>query len=123
VVIADRSPHFRETLRRVLCETSCAVVGEAGTLRDALRLVRRSGPEVVLLDVDLVIDQPARRLGRMVENLPGLTVIVLLNEDLPGYRQSIGERWGYGCVAKEHAESELPLALPGREIGHRANRS
>jgi hypothetical protein len=47
----------------------------------------------------------------------------MLNEDLPGYRQSIAERWGYRCVAKERAETELPQALPGREIKQRANRS
>ena len=122
-IIADRSPHFRETLRRVLCESSCAVIGEAGTLRDALRLVRTASPEVVLLDVDLVMDQPARRLRRMAENLPGLTIVVLLNEDLPGYRRSIADRWGYDCVAKEHAETELPLTLPGREVSRGASRS
>jgi DNA-binding NarL/FixJ family response regulator len=123
VVIADRSDHFRETLRRVLSRSSCAVVGEAATLRDALRLVRTTNPRLVLLDVGLVIDQPARRLRRIADNLAGVTIVVLLNEDLPGYRQSITERWGYQCVAKENAETELPPMLTGRSIGQRAGRS
>jgi DNA-binding NarL/FixJ family response regulator len=111
-VIADRSPHFRETLRRVLDQSrGIAVAGEAGTLRDALRLVRRTGARLVLLDIQLVMGQPAARLRRIVERLPGLSVIVLLDEDLPGYRSAIAERWGYECVSKESAASALPLAL------------
>lgn len=112
-VIADRSAHFRETLRRVLDQSCLArVVGEAGTLRDALRLVRRTGARLVLLDIQLVMGQPAGRLRRIADSLPGLSVIVLLDEDLPGYRRSIADRWGYACIAKESAASELPLSLP-----------
>jgi DNA-binding NarL/FixJ family response regulator len=113
-VIADRSAHFRETIRRVLDQSrGVAVAGEAATLRDALRLVRHTGARLVLLDIQLVMGQPAARLRRIVERLPGLSVIVLLDEDLPGYRSAIAERWGYECISKESAASALPRALPG----------
>ena len=122
-VIADRSAHFRETLRRVLDGSRGAtVVGEAGTLRDALRLVRRSGAGLVLLDIQLVMDQPAGRLRRIVERLPGLSVIVLLDEDLPEYRHAIADRWGYVCIAKESAASELPLSLRAVKAAHSSGR-
>jgi DNA-binding NarL/FixJ family response regulator len=112
VVVADHSDHFRETLLRVMNQMSdAAVVGEAANLRDALHVVRRTGAGVVLLDVDLAMNQPAARLRRLAGAFPDLKVIVLLNEDLPGYRQAISERWGYACVAKERAETELPIAL------------
>jgi DNA-binding NarL/FixJ family response regulator len=112
VVIADGCAHFRETLRRVLSHgPDTRICGEAGSLRDALRLVRASEAEVVLLDVDLVMNQPPGRLRRIANAFPDLRVIVLLNEDLPEYRRAIAERWGYRCVAKERAESELPDAL------------
>jgi DNA-binding NarL/FixJ family response regulator len=121
VVVADRSPHFRETLRRVLAQNpGTAVVAEAGTLRDALRLVRETGARFVILDIQLVMDQPAARLRRIVERLPGLQVVVLLDEDLPGYRLAIAERWGYSCVAKESVASELPGVLP--TAAHKAHR-
>lgn len=111
-VIADRSAHFRETLRRVLDQSARAtVVGEAGSLRDALRLVRKTGARLVLLDIQLVMRQPAGRLRRIVERLPGLSVIVLLDDDLPDYRRAIADRWGYACVGKESAASDLPNAL------------
>jgi hypothetical protein len=66
----------------------------------------------VLLDIQLVMDQPAARLRRIAERMPGLQVVVLLDEDLPGYRRAIAERWGYACVAKESVASELPGVLP-----------
>ncbi len=113
VVIADRRPHFRETLRRVLEQrTQAAVAGEADTLHAALRIVRSTGANVVLLDIDLVMGQPAGRLRTIADSLPGLTVIVLLSEDSPGYRRAIADRWGYACVAKDRAESELLQVLP-----------
>ena len=113
VVIADRRPHFRETLRRVLAQrTQAAVAGEADTLHSALRIVRSTGANVVLLDIDLVIGQPVGRLRAIADNLPGLMVIVLLSEDSPEYRRAIADRWGYACVAKDRAESELLQVLP-----------
>ena len=113
VVIADRRPHFRETLRRVLVQrTQAAVAGEAGTLHSALRVVRNTDANVVLLDIDLVMGQPTGRLRSIADNLPGLTVIVLLSEDSPEYRRAIADRWGYACVAKDRAESELLQVLP-----------
>jgi DNA-binding NarL/FixJ family response regulator len=112
VVIADRNAHMRETLRRVLVQTGHDhSVQEAANFRDALRAVRDTGAWLVLLDVDLVMNQPVARLRRIVNGFPALRVVVLLNEDLPEYRLAIADRWGYHCVSKDHAESELPDAL------------
>jgi len=123
-VIADRSAHFRETLRRVLDQSHrAAVAGEAGTLRDALRLVRRTGARLVLLDIQLVMGQPAGRLRRIADKLPAVTVIVLLDDDLPEYRTAIADRWGYACISKESAASELPRAIPALLAGHNPRRS
>jgi DNA-binding NarL/FixJ family response regulator len=119
-VIADSCGHFRETLRRVLVqERESAIIYEAATLREALHVVRNNGAGVALIDVDLVMNQPAARLRRIVAALPGLRVVVMLNEDLPGYRRAIAERWGYDCIVKESAVAEIPTVLYGR-APHRA---
>jgi DNA-binding NarL/FixJ family response regulator len=113
---------MRETLRRVLAQTGDDYrVHEAANFRDALRSVRSTGARLVLLDVELVMNQPAARLRRIVDGFPGLRVVVLLNEDLPEYRHAIAERWGYRCVSKDHAESELPEALATGSITSRAS--
>src|SRR3990172_12020154 len=114
VLIADRSPHFRETLRRVLADyLSCVVVGEAGTLPEAVRQARSSRPAVALLDVDLVIGQPPTTLRRVADSFPGLQVLVMLNEDSADYRRAIAERWGYACIVKDEAENELARVISG----------
>jgi DNA-binding NarL/FixJ family response regulator len=108
VLIADRSPHFRETLRRVLADyLGCAVVGEAGSLAEAVRLARSHQPRVTLLDVDLVMGQPPGRLRRVAEAFPDLHVLVMINEESIDYRRAVAERWGYTCIVKDQAENEL----------------
>ncbi len=99
--------------------TDAQVIGEAASLREALRLVRKHQAHVVLLAVDLAMSHPASRLRRIVEGLPDVRVIVLLDEDTPGYRQAIRERWGYACIAKDQAESELLPVLKSCWHGQR----
>ncbi len=112
VLIADRSPHFRETLRRLLAHhLSCAVVGEAGTLAEAVRLARSSRPAVALLDIDLVIGEPPARLRRIADAFPDLQVLVMLNEESLNYRRAVTQRWGYSCIVKDAAENDLASVI------------
>lgn len=115
VVIADRSAHYRETLSRVLQRSAISPAGEAASLSQAARLATRLQPDVVLLDVDLVLNVSAERLRRLAGKFPGLQIIVMLNEDSPQYRKAVKERWGYFCMAKERPEEELrTLGILGR---------
>jgi DNA-binding NarL/FixJ family response regulator len=108
VVIADRSCHYRDTLRRVLNHyPCCAIVGEASTLPEAARLAMATDPDIALLDIDLLINQNPGRLRRLAEGFPRLDVIVMLNEESADYRLAVRERWGYTCIVKDQAEEEL----------------
>ncbi len=108
VLIADRSAHYRETLRRVLSqEPNCSVVGEAATLTGAVRLARGTDPDIALLDFDLVMNQNSARLRRLAGAFPRLDVVVMLNEYSEDYRRAVRERWGYSCIAKDQAEEHL----------------
>jgi DNA-binding NarL/FixJ family response regulator len=54
LVCVDDHPLFRDGLRRLLeAEPDFAVVGEAGTIGDALRMVGELKPDIVLLDMAL----------------------------------------------------------------------
>ncbi len=114
VIVADRSGHFRETVRRVLDEEQLpTVVEEAATLADTVRLCRRLRPELVLLDVDLVLGESPVRLRRLAQAFPRIRVVVMLNETSEEYRRAVAERWGYACIAKDQVEGALEL-IAGR---------
>lgn len=107
IVIADKSAHYRETIARVLERSAISPAGQAADLSHAVRLAARLNPDVVLLDVDLVLNVAAERLRRLAARFPGLRIVVMLNEDSPQYRRAVKERWGYACMAKERPEEEL----------------
>ena len=115
VLIADKSAHMRETMRRVLAQhQDCAVVGEAETMLEAVRLARHSNADIALLDIDIALKEPAPRLRRLADSFPQLHVVVMLNEDSEDYRAAVLERWGYSCVAKDKAELDLKRLLSAR---------
>jgi DNA-binding NarL/FixJ family response regulator len=114
VIVADASWHFRETLRRVLEEhLGCTVAGEAGSLAQAVKLARSLRPDVVLLDIDLVLGQPRSRLRRIADAFPNLQIIVMLNGESRYYRLAVAERWGYRCIVKDQADYELARIIAG----------
>jgi two-component system, NarL family, nitrate/nitrite response regulator NarL len=53
IVIADSHPVFRAELRSVLQSNNFAVVGQAWNGADAMALVRRTVPDILLLDIAL----------------------------------------------------------------------
>jgi DNA-binding NarL/FixJ family response regulator len=108
VLIADRSAHFRETVRRVLARfPDCQVVGEADSLTRAVRMARRLDPDIALLEIDLVLNQQASRLRRLAESFPRLRIIVMLNEESADYRRAVDERWGHTCIVKDSLEVDI----------------
>jgi DNA-binding NarL/FixJ family response regulator len=118
VLIADRSAHYRETLRRVLAHYGhCEIVGEASSLKQAASLARALDPDVALLDFDLVVRQSAARLRRLAQSFPSLQVIILLTDYSEEYRHAVKERWGYWCVAKDQVEEQLAQLLASPRQG------
>jgi DNA-binding NarL/FixJ family response regulator len=118
VAIVDDHEVVREGLRTVLPadpQSDIVVVGEAGTGADALRLLHRDVPDVVLVDYrlpDMTGDELCRRL---LEEHPNLTVIVLssyLSEDIVQRCLSAGSA---GFVTKGAGLEELRRTL--RSLG------
>jgi hypothetical protein len=63
VLIVDDHPSFRSTARMLLEDAGYVVVGEAADGAAGLRAARSSGPDVVLLDVNLPRRRRVRRRG------------------------------------------------------------
>ena len=53
VAVVDDEPLARERLRTLLAAAGATIAGEAASVRDAVRLIRRELPDVVLLDIEL----------------------------------------------------------------------
>ena len=53
VLLVDDHDLFRTGLRNLLEEQGVAIVGEAGSGYDALRIVRESAPDVVIMDLNM----------------------------------------------------------------------
>jgi DNA-binding NarL/FixJ family response regulator len=82
VVVVDDHPVVRQGLVTVLeDEADLQVVGSAGSADDALALVRREQPEVVLLDLEMPGHDGVSALPALLEARPGLAVLVFTAYD------------------------------------------
>ncbi len=112
VLVADKSAHFRETVRRVLARLGrCVVSGEASTISEVITQVTGSSIDLLLLDVEMVTSDRLAELKRLATRLPDLKVAVLLSNDTPEYRQAVQHHGGHFSVAKDSLEEQLPPVL------------
>lgn len=85
VVVADDQELVRSGLVMVLRARGCGVVGEAGNGREAVEVVRRTKPDVVLMDVRMpVLDGIEATRQLTVARIPS-RVLVLTTYDLDQY--------------------------------------
>jgi len=78
VVIADDHVLFREGLKRVLAvEKDILVVGECSNTAEALQVVARTRPDILLLDLKMPKGDPVDSLFKFAETSPATKVIIL----------------------------------------------
>jgi len=88
VFIADDSLIVREHLVTMLDELAgIEIVGQAGTVTEAISAIRLLQPDVVLLDIRMPGGSGIDVLENIKQNGSALMVIVLTNYPYPGYRQ------------------------------------
>ena len=76
MLVADH-PLYREGLRTALASTEADVVGEAGTVADAIAVVAATEPDVVLMDLQLPDGTGIEATRTVTERHPGTRVIAL----------------------------------------------
>ena len=77
VVIVDDHPLFREGLGAVLADAEMEVVGHAATGEEALEVVPRADPDVVLMDLHMPGMGGVEATRRLLVERPDLAVLVL----------------------------------------------
>ena len=112
VLIVDDHAVVRSGLRLLLeGEDGIEVVGEAGTVRDAIFEVRVGKPDVILLDVMMPGKTGIQGAPELLKEAPGAKLLVLSMQDDPRYvREAFGAGVA-GYVLKEAADTEVVDAV------------
>ena len=119
IVIVDDQPAVRKGLRmRLGLEADLRVIGEAQDGREALHLVHRLGPDIVLMDMEMPGMSGLKVTKELADLLPDSQVIILTIHDDERSRESARAAGAAAFVSKQ-AEDEILL----QTIRKLANRS
>lgn len=106
IVLADASPVGRHAIAGVLTSLpDVALVGEAASVDELARALRRDAPDVLVIDDRLLTEA---RLGRRDARV--CVLVVGLDVD-PSYAQRAERIGAAAWIAKERADELLPEAL------------
>lgn len=110
VVLVDDHEIFRAGLRAGL-DPSVEVVGEAGSVEEAIPLIRRLDPDVVLLDVHLPDGGGHAVIGPVHAERPAVRFLALSVSDAPEDVLAVIRAGARGYVTKTIRPAELIAAI------------
>jgi DNA-binding NarL/FixJ family response regulator len=112
VVIADDQLLLRAGFRKLLDgEDGLAVVGDAADGQEAVTLVDRLHPDVVLMDIRMPVLDGIEATRRITRRAPGTAVLVLTTYDLDEYVFAALEAGASGFLLKDCPPDELTAAI------------
>ncbi len=113
VLIADDHPLFRSGVRDRLAETNhgIEVVGEADDGQQAVDLVERLDPHVVLMDIAMPHVNGIEATRRIKDHRPDVSIIILTVYDDEQYIFALLEAGAAGYLLKTVGASELAQAI------------
>jgi DNA-binding NarL/FixJ family response regulator len=112
VVLVDDQPLMRTAFRFVFDETNdIEVVGEAGDGAAAVRVVERTRPDVVLMDIRMPGMDGIEATRRIVGTAPRIAVLVLTTFDLDEYVYSALRNGASGFLLKDTLADDLLAAV------------
>ena len=119
VALCDDHGVVRSGLRRILdAEQDLEVVGEAGTIRDAVALAASEQPDVFVMDLKLPDGSGITATALVRKASPATRVLVLTVHDDVAYLRRAFEAGADGYVLKEAADIELVHAVRQVASGH-----
>src|SRR5688500_11136367 len=119
VLLADDHTVIREGLR-VLLEASgeVKVVGEAETGRQAVAMVRKLNPDVIVLDVAMPLLNGLEATRQILRDAPNTKVLILSSYSDDEYVHQLIEAGAIGYLVKQTAAQDLMKAI--REASKRS---
>jgi DNA-binding NarL/FixJ family response regulator len=118
VLTVDDQPLFRDAARAVITATpGFEALAEVGTGEDALDLIDRLQPELVLVDVSLPGIDGLETSRRLTEQNPELLVILISADDDPLLRDSATQYGAAGFISKAELRPGVLRTLWNRHRG------
>jgi DNA-binding NarL/FixJ family response regulator len=112
IVIADDQLLLRAGFRKLLDgEDGLEVVGDAAAGQEALQLVERLRPSVVLMDIRMPILDGIEATRQISQRFPGTAVLVLTTYDLDEYVFAALDAGASGFLLKDCPPDELTSAI------------
>ena len=112
VVVADDHPIVREGVRMILAkERDIEVVGEAADGEQALQLVERVRPDVVIMDISMPGMGGIEATQKVRERYPKVSVLVLTMHEDESYVFQLLRAGASGYVLKRAAAQDLVHAV------------
>ncbi|MDP2645034.1 MAG: response regulator transcription factor [Desulfobacterales bacterium] len=108
ILIVDDHPLFREGLKAVIARnTSYEVVGEAGTGRQGLQMVKELKPDLVLVDISLPDQNGLDLVGDILKFSPNIRILIVSTHSKIDYIVRSFRAGAHGYVVKESAADNL----------------
>lgn len=117
VLVVDDHPVFRTAVAGLLAANGYEVVGEAAGAAEAIELVRRLRPTVVLMDLGLPDGSGVAATERIVSEHPAVRVVVLTMFDDDGSVLAALRAGAAAYVVKDAGHTEIVAAVRAAEAG------
>jgi two-component system, NarL family, response regulator NreC len=118
IVLADDHTILRNGLRLVLeRQAGFSVVGEAGNGREAVEVVARQAPDVVLLDIAMPMLNGIEAAKKISAEQPRTAIVILSMHSDEGYILRALKAGARGYLLKDSADSDLIQAIRAVSAG------
>ncbi len=118
IVLADDHTIMRNGLRLVLeRQPDFSVVGEASTGREALEVVNKAAPHVVVMDIAMPLLNGIETAKRITSDYPSVAVLILSMHSDEGYILRALKAGARGYLVKDSAEADLIQAVRAVSTG------
>jgi len=107
-LLVDDSPEFLKSVARFLAAQSRVdVIGQAHSASEALEIVPRLQPDLVLMDLRLPGLNGLEAAGRLKASVQPPRVVILTLHDHPEYRRAAAEANADGFIGKTDLATQL----------------
>src|SRR3954465_11771478 len=112
VLLADDHTVVRQGLRALLdAEEDIEIIGEAENGRQALQLVKKLLPDVVVMDIAMPVLNGVEATRQITRYVPNVKVLVLSTYSNDEYVEQLTEAGAAGYLVKQTAANDLLKAI------------